>query len=88
MAGRSIVRKTSGTIHSRGVPAVWSVVPVTGLPAPPSAVHQPQSRPGTWSSNVATTSTAMSTSGAGQMCRQRMPRTIGAVVLRPAEVKE
>ena len=32
--------------HSSGVPEVCSVVPVTGLPAPPMAVHHPQSRPG------------------------------------------
>ena len=30
----------------------------------------------------------MSTSGAGQTWRQRMPRMIGAIVLRPADVKE
>jgi hypothetical protein len=39
--------KTSGTIHSNGVPVVRSVPPVTGLPNPPSAVHQPQSSSGT-----------------------------------------
>ena len=37
---------------------------------------------------MATTSTAMSTSGAGQTWRQRMPPDDRAVVLRPAAVKE
>ena len=67
---------TSGMSHSRVVPAVWSVVPVTGLPMPPSAVHQPKRSGGTSSSAMAARSTPASTKGMGQRWRQRMPLTI------------
>ena len=82
-AGNSSTRNTNGTTHSSAVPVVRSVLPKTGLPTPPIAVHHPHSIPGTYDSPMYVKSTTANTNGARRKWRGRSPLTISAMCSRP-----
>src|SRR5581483_8965649 len=82
----SVTNRAGINVSSTPGVAPGRPTPTTGLPWPPSAVHQPKSRPGTWISGVATMSTANSTGMARRKCRSRRPVTRGHTSLREVSV--
>ena len=75
--------KHRGTSHSSAVPAVRSVLPVTGLPTPPSADHHPKSSSGICKSTITASTTRHRTGIGGMKWRTRRPRTMIATRPRP-----
>lgn len=66
---------TTGMTIVNGEPVVVSVVPNTGLPTPPIAVHQPHERTGRLISGIPTASTPARTGTARAKWCHRRPRS-------------